>query len=304
MGQVEDLRAFVQIIEQGSISKAADTLNIAKSAVSRRLNLLEDRYGSVLINRQPGSWRVTDTGKELYQRAVTVIGEIDDMEGDFSQEHRSIEGGLSISVAHEFGLVFLGPALIDFKQQHPDIQLNVVFDNRPVDLALENFDMAIRITPQDLTAPNTTFLGASYHRLYASPDYLNDNGTPDCVADLKRHSLLNYGTAKRTEWSFKDASGRTSKVIFKPAMGSNSGVFLLDAVKRGMGISRLPNFVGKAYARDEDTVSILEHLAPSPLNIFLLHAEHRRVNRRMRVFSESMQQACAHWVEKLHGRLE
>lgn len=293
MGQVEDLKLFVFVVEYGSISKAADKLHIAKSAVSRRLNLLEDRYGAKLINRQPGHWEITDTGKELYQRSVAVVGDFEEITTDFTQSSQAIEGPLTISVPQEFGTAFLSPVLISFSQRHRDIQLNIEFDNRTVDLSLENFDFAIRVTPQLLQDENAKLIGTSHHRIYASPEYLAAHGTPTSVKDLNEHLLLNYGTAKRGEWVFKDLHKRQAKVSFKPTLGSNSGAFLVDAVRRGVGIARLPNFVGRAFVEAGELVHVLEDMTSSPLNIYLMHAENRRLNRRMRVFAEEMHLACS-----------
>ncbi|MDA9979943.1 LysR family transcriptional regulator [Yoonia sp.] len=293
MGQLEDLRLFVQIVEQGSVSKAADKLNIAKSAVSRRLGLLEDRYDAALIQRKPGQWAITDVGKELYQRALGVVSEADALDGDFAQTPHTVEGSLSISVAHEFGLTFLSPALIRFQKQHPDIQLNVTFDNRPVDLSQDNFDFAIRITTEVFENASAKRIGQSRHGIYASTGYLETHGTPMTAKDLKQHKLLYFGTTKRGEWAFQEADGRTTKITFKPVLGSNSGVFLSDAVRRGAGIVRLPDFVCQALVDSGEIVPVLENLGSPQLNIYLMHAEKRRFNRRMRLFSEEMQLACS-----------
>lgn len=292
MGQIEDLRLFVHIVEQGSISKAATKMNIAKSAVSRRLGLLEDRYAAVLIQRKPGQWEISDTGKELYQRALAVVADVDAIALDFTDAPHRVEGSLSLSVGQEFGLTFLSPALIAFQQNHPDIQLNVTFDNRAVDLAQDNFDFAIRITSEAISTANAKLIGQSRYGIYASKTYLAANGTPTSVKDLKQHRLLFFGTTKRGEWRFKDPEGGNLRISFKPAMGSNSGAFLNNAVRSGLGIVRLPDFASQHLVKSGDVIPILKDLVTSPLNIYLMHSENRRFNRRMRLFSEEMQRAC------------
>jgi len=292
MGQVEDLRLFTQIIDEGSISKAAVKLNIAKSALSRRLKLLEERCGAELIHRSPGQWEITDVGKDLYQRALGVVADVDALDGDFTQTTQAVDGPLSISVAHEFGLTFLSPVLIRFQEAHPGIQLNVTFDNRPVDLAHDNFDFAIRITTALITDAGAKLIGQAKHAVYASKSYLEEHGTPTSAKDLKDHRLLYFGTTKRGEWSFTETDGRTTKIAFKPAMGSNSGVFLTNAVRQGAGIVRLPDFICQPHVTNGEIVPILEHLRTAPLNIYLMHRANQRFSRRMRVFSEDMQQAC------------
>jgi DNA-binding transcriptional LysR family regulator len=169
---------------------------------------------------QPWQGRgVTDIGKELYQRALGAIGDVDAIEGDFIHAPHAVEGPLLISVAHEFGLTFLNPFLIGFQEKHPNIQLNVIFDNRPIDLAQDNFDFAIRITSEVIASPSTKLIGQSRHGIYATKVYLKANGVPKTAKDLMQHKLLNFGTEKRGEWTFKEADGKLVKIAFKPVMG-------------------------------------------------------------------------------------
>ncbi len=130
MGQIEDLHLFVVVVETSGISKAAERLGIAKSAVSRRMSLLEGRYGAILIDRTPGVWDLTETGKELYQRAVQVVGEMNGIEADFVNISANHSGPLSVSVPREFGINFLSNDLLAFKAKFPEIQLTIDFDDR------------------------------------------------------------------------------------------------------------------------------------------------------------------------------
>ena len=107
MGKVEDLHLFTMVVEHRGIANAAARLNIAKSAVSRRLSLLEDRYSTRLIDRTPGRWEVTETGRELYQRATRAVNDFKEIETDFKSTHADISGPLTISVPREFGFLFL-----------------------------------------------------------------------------------------------------------------------------------------------------------------------------------------------------
>lgn len=293
MGQIEDLRLFLTVVDNQSITKAADHLNIAKSAVSRRLSLLEQRYDSRLVERGPGVWRVTQAGEELYQRAQRAVGEIDDIEADFVSASADLSGPLSVSVPREFGLGFLKPALLDFKLKYPQIILSVDFDDRTLDLAHENYDFAIRITPRNLDGAEVTEIGEVEHALYASPDYLDSRTPPATLADLKDHRLLHFGTARRTAWTFLTDRGKEQEFEFHPFLNSNSGVFLLDATKKGLGISRLPDFIaGRAHEQGE-IVKILAEVEIPKSGIYLVRSPGRRLNRRMRVFAEEVKIACA-----------
>lgn len=292
MGQVEDLRLFVLVVESGSISKAANKLNIAKSAVSRRLGLLEERYGTRLIDRVPGIWEVTETGRELHQRAIRVVGDIDEIEGDFANASADLSGPLSVSVPRDFGIAFLNSALIAFKKRHPEILLTVDFDDRTVDLARENYDFAIRITPELEGAVSGTRIGTVKHRLFASPEYIQTHSDPCSFEDLRQHPLLHFRTARRAVWDFVTEKGTPYSFEFQPFLNSDSGVFLLEATVNGLGIARLPDFVASKTQAAGRLVPVLTNMAIPDSGILLVHAESRRFNRRMRLFSEAMKKAC------------
>lgn len=293
MGQIEDLRLFARVVEQGSVSKAADVLNIAKSAVSRRLNLLEERYNARLINRSPGVWEITATGRELHQRAIEVLAHADEIENDFAQETQSLVGPLLVSVPREFGLSYLNPALMGFKKRYPDIQLMVDFDDRKVDLSRDNYDFAIRIATKlepDVIAKQ---IGSSRHIVFASSEYLNSRGMPHRLDDLSDHGLLQFGAARRSSWTFTDASGVEVSHAFQASMNSNSGMFLLEAAVNGLGIARLPDFICKPAVDAGKVVPLLDNYQSPALQVYLIHAEDRRLNRRMRLFAEEIEKACA-----------
>ncbi len=302
MGQIEDLRLFALVVENRSLSRAAERLHIAKSAVSRRLNLLEARFGSRLIDRGPGTWELTPTGLELYQRAVRVVNDVDDIESDFVDAKHHLAGPLTISVPRDFGIAFLNPALIAFKARYPDIQLTADFDDRTVDLSRENYDFAIRVTPKIDAGIVAKKIGASEHQLCASPAYLDANGVPEKLEDLLQHPLLYFGTARRAKWEFVGEGGKPESITFQPSLNSNSGDFLLKAAEQSLGIARLPDFLSEQAVASGFLVPVLPKVAVRQWGIYLLHAEDRRLNRRMRLFAEEIEAACLHvGVDKATG---
>jgi DNA-binding transcriptional LysR family regulator len=293
LGQIEDLRLFALIVENGSISRAAEKLHIVKSAVSRRLNLLEERFGARLIDRKPGVWEVTPTGRELYQRATGLVNDADEIESDFTETAQNLAGPLTISVPSDFGIAYLKPALLTFKERYPEIQLTIDFDDRTIDLTRENYDFAIRITPKLEGNVVAKKIGSTRHQLCASVGYLKKRGEPTCLNDLNHHSLLNFGTARRARWDFIDKTGKPKTIEFQPALNSNSGTFLLDATLAGLGLARLPDFITASAITSGELVPVLQNLSVPDWGIFLAHAEDRRLNRRMRLFSEEIKVACS-----------
>ncbi len=292
MGQIEDLRLFLLVVENGSISKAAEKMRIAKSAVSRRLGLLEERYGTRLIDRTPGVWDITETGRELLQRAKRVVGDVDEIEDDFVNTSADITGPLTISVPRDLGAAFLNNTLIAFAERYPEIQLTVDFDDRTVDLTRENYDFAIRIAPEAKGGNSGIRIGTVHHGLYASPQYLEAHPEPRTFDDLRTHQLLYFGTARRAVWNFVTDKGRQQSFEFQPFLNSNSGVFLLEAALKGLGIGRLPDFIASGALAAGHIVPVMSSISVPDWSIYLLHAEDRRLNRRMRLFAEEVKQAC------------
>lgn len=292
MGQLEDFRMFVAVVQSQGISRAADQLGIAKSAVSRRLALLEERFSARLIERGPGRWEVTDTGEQLYLRALEVVGDADEIEADFVQVAQSITGPLSVSLPHDFGRAFLTPTVLQFKSQNPGIQLNVDFDDRHSDLLIENYDLAIRITNEPDETLVARRLGRTRHAMFAAASYASQATMPTSLEDLVDHPLLHYGAARRAQWDFRLGKTRR-RISFQPALSSNNGGFLLDATLAGSGIARLPDFIAQEHVASGALVQVLPDAAIDDWGIFLLRAPEKRMNARMRVFAEAVQSACA-----------
>jgi DNA-binding transcriptional LysR family regulator len=289
MGQMEDLKLYVQVVEQGSISKAASILRIAKSAVSRRISILEERYSSVLIDRTPGKWEITKVGLDLYQRSRALVAEFEEVNEDFTSLHAQISGPLNISIPRDFGLNYLRQKLFEFQGKYPNIKLSIDFDDRFVDLETENYDFAIRITAQADTKYISKRIGAIRRYLCASPEYLSLNGTPQNLEDLQAHSLLHYGNTKRGNWTFQTSDRKEKSIKFSPTISSNSGQFLGEAALNNIGISMLPDFIADKYIDTGQLKTILPQYSLSPYEIYLTHLGSRRLNRRMRVFSSALE---------------
>lgn len=292
MGQIEDFRLFACVVDEGSIAKAADELGIAKSAVSRRLGQLEARLATRLIDRQPGTWVVTEAGQELYQRAVPVLADVEDIEADFNQNATSLRGPLRVTIALEFGMTFLRPVLFDFLRNHPEIELTVDLDDRVIDLERENYDLAIRVSSESSEISSQMRLGVTRHGLYASPLYVRTQGTPKNPSDLKTCAILQYGSHRRSAWSFR-FHGKTHRIEFKPVLSSRTGAFLLDAAKNGLGIARLPEFVVAESLQNGGLVEVLPEAEFDDFVVHVAHSSSRRLNNRMRAFIRAIQAKCA-----------
>src|SRR4030065_1031147 len=145
MDRFADLQTFVRIVTSGSLSGAAEPLDVAKSAVSRRLAELEQRLGVQLVRRTTRRLSLTASGQAFYDRCVRILADLEEAEQDVLQAHAALRGRLRVALPLSFRLLHLAPAIPDFMALHPDVEYDLDFHDRQVDLLQEGFDGALRI---------------------------------------------------------------------------------------------------------------------------------------------------------------
>ena len=141
MRRFEDMQTFVRVVEAGTISAAAEQLGVAKSAVSRRLSELEARLGVQLLRRTTRRLNLTDTGRGFYERCRRILADLEEAEAAVSQAHATLRGRLRVAAPLSFGLRHLGPAITEFMQAHPQVEFDLDFNDRQVDLLAEDIDV-------------------------------------------------------------------------------------------------------------------------------------------------------------------
>ncbi|MDD1780935.1 LysR family transcriptional regulator [Enterovibrio sp. ZSDZ35] len=285
MDKLTNMETFVRVVEIGSISGAADRMNIAKSAVSRRLKELEEFLSVQLFHRTTRTMHATETGIEYYKHCLRILEDLREAEEATSQAHCVLQGPLKVAVPSTFGVLHIGPAINDFLAEHPQIEFELDFNDRQVDLIQEGYDMAIRIA--DL--PDSTLLARKIatvrHVLCASPDYLEENGTPERVADLSNHNAVVYSLSRDiTHWRLVSPEGKQAKVKINPVLKASSGEFLLSAVEKGLGIAYLPTFVVHNGLREGRLSKVLPGYGAGELNAYAIYPQTRHLSRRVRTF--------------------
>ncbi|MGB2140663.1 MAG: LysR family transcriptional regulator [Psychrobacter sp.] len=282
MGQFEDMSMFVRVVEAGSITKAAEQLNIAKSAVSRRLKDLETRLGNQLISRTTRQSNLTEAGEQYYQRACSILNEVDALNEQTSGAPTRIEGTLKMTAPLTFGLMHLSGVIDDFANQHPGLSFELDFSDRHVDLVEEGFELAIRIRELQDSTHQAKRLALIRYALCASPDYLKKMGTPTTLEDLKEHQFLQYGLGKDSSIALTDAEGKTHTVATQSKIKANNGDFLLDMAVKGQGIAFLPTFITYKTLASGDLVSLLEDYQLPTLNAYAVYPKNRFLSQRCR----------------------
>ncbi|REJ85864.1 MAG: LysR family transcriptional regulator [Acidobacteria bacterium] len=244
MGRFNELETFLRIVDAGSITAAADQLEIAKSAVSRRLRDLETRLGVQLLQRTTRTQSLTDAGHDLYRRARQLLDDLDEAEQSVLSQQNEAVGRIRLAAPDTFGHRHLGPALCDFLTLHPRVELDLDLDDRRVDLLAEGFDLAVRIAELEDSSLLARRLATTEHVACASPRYLAEHGEPKTPLDLTGHRCLTYSRSARPgQWTWIDEHGGAHDVAVGSQLRASSGELLTSAAIAGQGIALEPDFI-------------------------------------------------------------
>lgn len=286
MGQLEDMAMFIRIVDAGNITKTAEQLNLAKSAVSRRLKELEGRLGVQLISRTTRKSNLTEAGVAYYKRAKTILDDVDVLNEQTSGAPSLIEGTLKLTAPLSFGLMHLSDVIHDYANLHPELRFELDFTDRNVDLIEEGYELAIRIGNLQDSSYQAQRLTVIRSVICASPDYLNKNGIPNTLSDLKAHHVLQYSLSPSHNLELTDEQGQRHLVSTGSRMIANNGDFLLDMAVRGHGIVSLPTFIAYQKLKTKELVPLLEQFKLPILNAYAVYPQNKFLSKRCRKLIE------------------
>lgn len=291
MDRLENMITFVQIVDSGNISTAADRLTVAKSAVSRRLKELETYLGVQLFHRTTRSLNLTASGTAYYQQAVRILDDIVEAENAITQAHVRLQGSIKIAVPYSFGHMHLSPAIHEFLNLHPHIEFDLDFNDRQVDIVQDGFDLAIRIANLEDSSLIARPLASINHVACAAPSYLARYGKPETPKDLAKHRCLAYNLSPDYKsWTFIDRNEKAVKVGINPQFTSNAGESLRDATIAGLGVTYLPTFIVYQQIEQQQLIPILKDYKASPINAYAIYPPTRHLSHRIRTLIDFLQE--------------
>lgn len=256
---LDDLRAFLRIAQDGSYSKAAQSLGVPKATLSRRVAQLERDLGVQLLVRTTRSVQVTEAGRAFMPEAAAVLTALEDASAKVREAGGVPRGRLRLTASVEFGATVLSPLLAEFAREQPAIDLEVELTARKVDLVYEGFDLAVRVGPLPDSTLAARRLGTLRYGLYASPDYLRRHGRPAYAHELADHPALQFvGADAAPRWVLVDGAQRV-EVPIRPRVRANNHWVLRDAAVAGLGIA----FCAELAAGPEVASGRLERLLPA-----------------------------------------
>jgi len=269
-GGLQGLAAFVQAVEAGSFTAAADRLGVSKSAVGKAIARLEQRLGVKLLNRTTRRLRLTAEGESFHQSCLRALSELEEAQALLASRRRVPSGRARIDMPVSFGRVCVAPMLLDLSRRYPELSLEITFTDRRVDLVEEGIDLAVRMGRlDDSTGLVARRLYTQRSAICAAPSYLKRQGRPRTLDDLERHSCINYGRENfLTTWQAIDESGNVRSFAPRGRLVLGHGEAILDAVLQGHGIAFLPTWLIAEHLRRKS----LRLVFPDVLDNLAVHA--------------------------------
>lgn len=302
MGQFEDMAMFVRIVEAGGISRAAEQLDIAKSAVSRRLNDLETRLGTQLISRTTRKNTLTEAGEHYYLQAMKILDEVTLLNEQTSNVKAQVDGTLKMTAPLSFALLHLNSLLDEFINRHAALKLQLDLSDRHVDLIEEGYELAIRIGALEDSSYQAKAITPIRGVLCASPAYLAISGVPERPSDLSGQAFLQYGFAKNEPLTLVDNRGGVHEVAVNSKIKANNGDFMLDMAKRGHGITRLPSFIAYKAIESGELVQVLPQYRVPGFHCYAVYPKNRFLSRRCRLLIDFLSERLGdkpYWDENI-----
>lgn len=286
MDRIESLRIFSRVVQCGSFSKAAATLQIPRSSVSMAIQELEARVGARLLARTTRRVAPTQEGIVFYERCERLVGDYEEVEGLFRQSSSLPAGKLSVNVPGRMGRLIFAPALPDFLSHYPKIELEMGVTDRAVDLVHEGIDCAVRVGPLSDSSLVARKIGDIVLCNCASPAYLRKQGVPQTIEDLDRHLAVGYAspTSGRIEdWEWVEGNEVRSRAISARLTVNNAEAYIACCLA-GLGLIQIPAYDVRHHLDAGELVEVMPGLRATPMPVHILYPHRRHLSRRLQVF--------------------
>lgn len=239
MDRIGDLTLFLRVLDLGSISAAARSLDLSVAVASQRLKRLERSLGVRLLHRTTRQLRPTPEGIALAEQGRPLVEDLEALTGSLRKDAKEVAGTLRVTIPASFGRQYISPLLPEFLARHPRLRLHIDLADQMRDLVSEGFDLAIRIGALKSSELVATRLASNRRILCASPEYLRRHGVPKKPEDLARHECLLMASHRdgADAWQLRDPSGQEVTVRVTSRLKSNLGEVIRDAALGGLGIA-------------------------------------------------------------------
>ena len=289
----DKLRIFHAVAEAGSFTHAGEMLNLSQSAVSRQISALEDSLNVPLFHRHARGLILTEQGELLYRTAHDVFAKLAMAEAQLTESKDRPRGPLKVTATVALGSTWLTPRMKEFLELHPEISVELVLDERELDLGMREADVAIRMLPPRQPDLIQRHLLTVHINIYASASYIHRHGMPKTPEDLDGHSIIVYGEDARPpvqdlNWLLR--LGVKPGQSRSPVLCINNVYAIFKALQAGIGIGALPEFMVQGA---DDLVRVLPQIQGPRIDAYFVYPEELRNSKRIQVFRDFLLQQVA-----------
>jgi LysR family transcriptional regulator for bpeEF and oprC len=296
LDRIDLFRIFARVVECSSFTRAADTLRVPRSSVSAAIQELEARLGTRLLNRTTRKVSPTHDGAAFYERCIELMADVEEAETLFLQSASGPSGKLRIDVPGRIGRLVIAPALPEFLDRFPEIQVDLGVTDRAVNLIEDNIDCALRVGPLRDSGLIARTLGDIELINVASPDYIKRHGKPRSPDALGDHWAVNYAspsTGRVEDWEWREHGALQTRSM-KSRVTVNSAEAYIACCLAGLGLIQIPAYDVRHDLASGRLVEVMpRHRAP-PMPITVLYPHRQHLSRRLQVFID--------WLDALMRR--
>lgn len=290
----DKLRVFHAVAEAGSFTHAGHELGLSQSAISRQIAGLEQELKVPLFHRHARGLILTEQGEVLYRTAHEVHTKLAAAKARLTDSREKPTGELRVTTTIGLGTIWLTPRISDFIELYPQISVVLLLDDRELDLAMREADVAIRLRRPVQPDLIQRKLFTVHHHVYASPDYIRRKGMPKSLEDVDRHTLISFGTPPGylANVNWLETAGRPDGSARRAALKINSVYGQRRAVEAGLGIASLPDYI---VGNDSNLVQIELGADMPRFDTYLVYAEELRDSKRVAVFRDHAVLMARQW---------
>ena len=287
MDQIQAMRIFVRVVEAGTFTRAADSLNLPKATVTKHVQALEERLRVKLLNRTTRRVTVTPDGAAYFDRTVRLLTDLDDIEASMTNARANPRGRLRIDVGTSVAQLLIIPHLAEFHARYPDIQVDLGVSDRTVDLIGDNVDCVIRggeLSDQSLVARR---IGNLEFITVAAPDYLERKDTPTHPLEIeeKHASVIYFSPQSGRHYPLEFRRGDESIDVTGPyQLSVNEGNAYVTSIVAGLGIGQITSWQAQRYLASGALVQLLPDWTQPLLPVYVVYPPNRHLSAKVRAF--------------------
>ncbi len=283
MDTLTRIRAFIDVVDAEGFSAAARRVGRSKALLSKYVRELEDELGALLLNRTTRQFSLTEAGHTYYRTASEILKEIDNLADLVRANNSDLKGRLRITAPRTFVDAEIGQSLIDFGKQHPELSLEVISDDRFVDLVEEGFDVAIRITRLEDSTLIARKLDDFQVLICAAPDFLEKIGPIAHPTDLSKvPCILDTNGRSYSNWRFVEPDGSSFTVPVSGPIEVNSPLASVRAAVSGIGVALVPDFIARPKVATGELVTLFDDFLPRDRGIYAIYPHRRYLPAKVR----------------------